>query len=234
MFPQAPFVIVHWNTFWPTPIPLTTEVALLGVAIVPEPLTKLQAPVAGATAAFAVSVALDEVEQAFWSAPALAAAWPLLLTTMDTSSKLTGFAQAPLLIVQRNTLTPIPRPVTALVGTLALSYQPLLWVVAAVMVAERVAAFSLSSPATKVMYTLAAPADKYKVQSFIDTVVYRGGDAAAGWLFALIGAGAGFASAAIPAAALPLALLWLWNSVKLGGLYETKSSEAKKETAAGT
>lgn len=116
-------------------------------------------------------------------------------------------------------------PVTALCGTLALTSEPLLWVVAAVMVAERVVAFSLSGPATKVMYTLAAPADKYKVQSFIDTVVYRGGDAAAGWLFALIGAGAGFASAAIPAAALPLVLLWLWNAVRLGGLYEVRSRE---------
>lgn len=114
-------------------------------------------------------------------------------------------------------------PVTALVGTLALTAEPLLWVVAAVMVAERVAAFSLSSPATKVMYTLAKPDEKYKVQSFIDTVVYRGGDAASGWVFTLISAGAGFASAAVPAVALPLVGLWLWNAVSLGRLYEAKS-----------
>jgi AAA family ATP:ADP antiporter len=117
-------------------------------------------------------------------------------------------------------------PVTALVGTLALVAQPLLWVVAAVMVAERVAAFSLANPAIKVMYTLAKPDEKYKVQSFIDTVVYRGGDAASGWVFALIGAGAGFASAAVPAMALPLVGVWLWNAVSLGGLYETKSKVA--------
>lgn len=124
-------------------------------------------------------------------------------------------------------------PVTALAGTVALSYHSLLWVVAAVMVAERVVAFSLSGPATKVMYTLAAPAEKYKVQSFVDTVVYRGGDAASGWLFALMGAGAGFASAAIPAVALPLTLLWLWNAVKLGGLYETKSGDGGRQQADG-
>lgn len=119
-------------------------------------------------------------------------------------------------------------PVTALVGTLALTVEPVLWVVAAVMVAERVVAFSLSSPATKVMYTLAAPADKYKVQSFVDTVVYRGGDAASGWMFSLIGAGAGFASAAVPAMALPLVALWLWNAVKLGGLYSAKSTDPEQ------
>ena len=125
-------------------------------------------------------------------------------------------------------------PVTALVGTLALTTQPLLWVVAAVMVAERVAAFSLANPAIKVMYTLAKPDEKYKVQSFIDTVVYRGGDAASGWIFALIGAGAGFASAAVPAMALPLVGLWLWNAVSLGGVYETKSKAAGGHQADGT
>ena len=122
-------------------------------------------------------------------------------------------------------------PVTALIGSLALTYQPLLWVVAAVMVAERVIAFSLSSPATKVMYTLAAPAEKYKVQSFVDTVVYRGGDAASGWMFSLIGAGAGFASAAVPAMALPLTALWLWNAFKLGALYEAKSKDGVQQAA---
>lgn len=124
-------------------------------------------------------------------------------------------------------------PVTALVGTLALTAEPLLWVVAAVMVAERVAAFSLSSPATKVMYTLAKPDEKYKVQSFIDTVVYRGGDAASGWVFTLISAGAGFASAAVPAVALPLVGLWLWNAVSLGRLYEAKSNDQAAKDRAG-
>lgn len=66
------------------------------------------------------------------------------------------------------------------------------------------------------------------MQSFIDTVVYRGGDAASGWVFALIGAGAGFASAAVPAMALPLVGVWLWNAVSLGGLYETKSKGGRR------
>ncbi len=116
-------------------------------------------------------------------------------------------------------------PITAMIGTLALSYQPLLWVVAAVMVAERVVAFSLSSPAIKVMYTLAEPDEKYKVQSFIDTVVYRGGDAAAGWLFAIAGGGLGFAAAAVPLVSLPLAVLWLWNARELGSAHRQRAGE---------
>jgi AAA family ATP:ADP antiporter len=32
------------------------------------------------------------------------------------------------------------------------------------------------------LYTVAAPEEKYKAKSFIDTVVYRGGDAIGGWV----------------------------------------------------
>ncbi len=120
-------------------------------------------------------------------------------------------------------------PVMATIGTLAITYQPLLWVVAAVMVGERVVAFSLSSPAIKVMYTLAEPDEKYKVQSFIDTVVYRGGDAAAGWVFALIGGSLGFAAAAVPLVALPLTALWFWNARELGSAYEVKAKAGERE-----
>ncbi|MEZ5899330.1 MAG: MFS transporter [Hyphomicrobiaceae bacterium] len=117
-------------------------------------------------------------------------------------------------------------PIVAAVSVLALSSHPILWVVAAAMVAERVCAFSLSSPAIKLMYTLATPAEKYKVQSFVDTVVYRGGDAVSGWAFSLLGAGAGFASAVVPAVALPLVGLWLWNARALASVYDTRSRES--------
>ena len=110
-------------------------------------------------------------------------------------------------------------PVVAALGTVALSLDPGLWMVAAVMVAERVTAFSLSSPAIKVMYTEARPDEKYKVQNFVDTVVYRGGDAVSGWLFSEIGGAAGFGSALIPAVALPLTLAWFWTALKMGGAH---------------
>ena len=114
-------------------------------------------------------------------------------------------------------------PVVATLGIFALGNHATLWVVAAVMVAERVVAFSLSSPAIKLMYTFAGPAEKYKVQSFIDTVVYRGGDAASGWAFALLGAGAGFAGAALPAIALGFTALWLWDARALAATYNERA-----------
>ena len=115
-------------------------------------------------------------------------------------------------------------PMTALMGTLALTSDPSLLVVAAVLAAERVAAFSLSSPAIKVMYTLTSADEKYKVQNFVDTVVYRGGDAASGWIFSAVSGGAGFAAAATPLIVIPLTLGWLWTARDLGRAHKKRAA----------
>ena len=107
-------------------------------------------------------------------------------------------------------------PAIAALGTFVLSFDAALWVVAAVMVAERVTSFALANPAIKVIYTLATPDEKYKVQNFIDTVVFRGGDATSGWLYAILGGGMGFAASATPAVAFPMLLVWLWVAQRLG------------------
>jgi AAA family ATP:ADP antiporter len=107
-------------------------------------------------------------------------------------------------------------PLTAALGALLLSFYTVLGVVAAVMVAERVVAFALANPAIKVIYTLATPGEKYKVQNFIDTVVFRGGDATSGWLYSSFGSGMGFAAGATTAIAVPIILLWLWVAERLG------------------
>ena len=116
-------------------------------------------------------------------------------------------------------------PVTATVGTLLLSFDAALWVVAAVMVAERIVAFSLANPAIKVIYTLASPDEKYKVQNFIDTVVFRGGDAASGWVYAGLGGGLGFAAGAMGAVAMPLVLMWIWIARRLGADHHQRAEE---------
>lgn len=115
-------------------------------------------------------------------------------------------------------------PITAAVGTLLLSFDAALWVVAAVMVAERIVAFSLANPAVKVIYTLASPDEKYKVQNFIDTVVFRGGDATSGWLYAGLGGGFGFATSAMGAVAMPLVLVWIWIARRLGAEHHQRAA----------
>jgi AAA family ATP:ADP antiporter len=104
-------------------------------------------------------------------------------------------------------------PCVAITGLLAMAVAPVLAVVAAIMVAIRVTAFASASPAVKVLYTSLAPEEKFKAQNFIDTAVYRGGDAAAGVLFghgAKAAAGsAGGSVASVALMVLPIAFVWL-------------------------
>ena len=74
-------------------------------------------------------------------------------------------------------------PAVTIAGLILYAAVPNLQVVAAIMVVERVTAFALSNPALKVLYIAVDVDERYKAQSFIDTVVYRGGDALSGAVF---------------------------------------------------
>lgn len=112
-------------------------------------------------------------------------------------------------------------PLMAAAGVTLLAFDQTLWAVAAVMVGERVIAFSLANPGIKVIYTLTAPDEKYKVQNFIDTAVYRGGDAASGWIYNFFSAG--FSSVGLCALATPLVAAWLWVASRLGADHRSRA-----------
>jgi AAA family ATP:ADP antiporter len=106
-------------------------------------------------------------------------------------------------------------PLAALGAFVALAIDPRPLVLGAAQVVRRSADYALSRPAREVLYTVVAREAKYKAKSVIETVVYRGGDAASGWLAAgIAAAGVGFAGITL-AAALP-ALAWALLSVWLG------------------
>jgi AAA family ATP:ADP antiporter len=68
--------------------------------------------------------------------------------------------------------------------------------------------YGLERPAREALYTVVPREEKYKAKSFIDTVVYRGGDALSAWAWTALSAlGPGLAGAAL--AATPLAVAWL-------------------------
>ncbi len=56
---------------------------------------------------------------------------------------------------------------------------PVLGVLVVCQVARRALDFALTKPAREVLFTIVRPEDKYKAKSFIDTFVYRSGDAMA-------------------------------------------------------
>jgi AAA family ATP:ADP antiporter len=79
-------------------------------------------------------------------------------------------------------------PLISVVGFLWLGATPTLAALIAFGVARRVGEFAVSKPAREALFTVVPREDRYKAKNFIDTVVYRGGDALAGWIFAGVSA----------------------------------------------
>lgn len=121
-------------------------------------------------------------------------------------------------------------PVWATLGLMALTISPTLPVVVGVLAIDRAILFAFSSPAIKVLYTVVRREQKYKAQSFIDTVVYRGGDAASGWMISGLSKGLGFSGPAISAITVPLGLVWLALSYTLGKQQADLAARHERET----
>ncbi|MBT3821791.1 MAG: MFS transporter, partial [Nitrospinaceae bacterium] len=68
-------------------------------------------------------------------------------------------------------------PLVVAAGFLALAVSPVLAVLIAFQSIRRASNFAISKPAREVLFTVVGREEKYKSKNFIDTVVYRGGDA---------------------------------------------------------
>jgi AAA family ATP:ADP antiporter len=79
-------------------------------------------------------------------------------------------------------------PLVSVAGFLWLGATPTLATLIAFGVTRRVGEFAISKPAREALFTVVPREERYKAKNFIDTVVYRGGDALAGWLFAGVSA----------------------------------------------
>jgi AAA family ATP:ADP antiporter len=107
-------------------------------------------------------------------------------------------------------------PGFAVIGFAVLALAPVLSVLIVVGGLRRAGEFALSKPAREILFTALTRADKYKAKNFIDTVVYRGGDAASGWLSNALREQLGLALSSVAAAAVPLAGAWVAVAVWLG------------------
>lgn len=129
-------------------------------------------------------------------------------------------------------ITAATLPAWCAVGLLALAISPTLFVIVSIMAVERAVAFAFASPAVKVLYTVVDPEEKYKAQNFIDTVVYRGGDAASGWVFNTLGKTLGLAGGVVALTAVPAAVAWLYLSFSLGRQLNTRTARLQGEANA--
>lgn len=111
------------------------------------------------------------------------------------------------------TLALIPLLLSA--GFLLLSMAPALVVIVFVQIIRRAGNYAVMRPAREMLYTVLGREEKYKAKNFIDTVVYRTGDAASAWVYTgLRGLGIGLAGIAM--IAVPVALVWALLAWRLG------------------
>jgi AAA family ATP:ADP antiporter len=130
----------------------------------------------------------------------------LLLQSLVAGRLMSGLGVGPLLALV---------PALTAAGFAALAAVPTVAMVAVFQGVRRAANYALARPAREVLFTVLDREDKYKAKSFIDTVVYRGGDAASGWAFAGLAA-VGLSLPLIAIAVVPVSAAWLVVGVWLG------------------
>jgi len=89
---------------------------------------------------------------------------------------------------------------------------------AAVQVAQRALNYGLLGPVKEMLFTVVDRETKYKSKNFIDTVVYRGSDVTASWLFKGLMM-AGLSISQVAWVYLPILAIWAIGSWHLGKAY---------------
>ncbi|HLQ24742.1 MAG TPA: MFS transporter [Acidiferrobacterales bacterium] len=110
-------------------------------------------------------------------------------------------------------------PALTILGFIVLGSLPVLAVLVVFQTIRRAGDFVFARPAREMLFTVVSREAKYKSKNFIDTVVYRSGDAASGWLFAALGA-IGLGLSGIALIAIPISAAWLATGLILGKKYD--------------
>ncbi|MES9989391.1 MAG: MFS transporter [Candidatus Thiodiazotropha endolucinida] len=122
-------------------------------------------------------------------------------------------------------------PLLLAFGFLLLGFYPTLPVLIAVQVMRRAGNYAIMRPTREMLYVVLSREEKYKAKNFIDTVVYRGGDAVSSWLYAGLKS-VGFTLSSIAWIAVPISLFWAWIAYRLGRR-QTIMANGQHTTSAG-
>ena len=95
---------------------------------------------------------------------------------------------------------------------------------AAVQVAQRSLNYGMLGPIKEMLFTVVDRQAKYKSKNFIDTVVYRGSDVTASWLFKLI-TGAGVSLTQMAWMLLPVMAVWGVGAWTLGRAFQAREDQ---------
>jgi len=133
------------------------------------------------------------------------------VTSLITQTLLTGR------VIRRIGLGPTLAmlPCLCMIGLLGLAAAPAFASLVGFQILRRAGDYALARPAREVLYTAVDRSRRYRAKNLIDTVVYRGGDALTGWVFAGLEA-LGLTLGAVALVVAPLTGLWAVLGVWLG------------------
>ena len=106
-------------------------------------------------------------------------------------------------------------PLLLALGFMALAVAPVLAVLAVVQIIRRAGNYAIMRPSREMLYVVLGQEEKYKAKNFIDTTVYRGGDAISAWIYTGLRS-LGLGLSGIAWIAVPLAGLWALLAYRLG------------------
>jgi AAA family ATP:ADP antiporter len=120
-------------------------------------------------------------------------------------------------------------PVLVCGGLLILAFAPVLTVLLALQVFRRGGNYGLTRPAREMLYTKVTREERFKAKPVIDIVVYRGGDAVSGTLFAFLTDGVGLGIAAVAVVGSVIAAAWAGAGVWLGKQFDMTTESGGSE-----
>lgn len=117
-------------------------------------------------------------------------------------------------------------PLLLIAGFLVLSFSPVLSVIIVLQVLRRAGNYAIMRPCREMLFVVLGREEKYKAKSFIDTAVYRGGDALSAWVYDGMRS-LGLSLAHIALIAAPLAAIWALVAYNLGRKRESIATHAQ-------
>jgi len=114
-------------------------------------------------------------------------------------------------------------------GLLILAFAPMLTVLLALQVFRRGGNYGLTRPAREILYTKVTQEERFKAKPVIDIVVYRGGDAVSGTLFAFLTDGIGLGLAAVAIVGSAIAAAWGGVGIWLGRRFDMFSKKGAED-----
>ncbi len=123
-------------------------------------------------------------------------------------------------------------PVFIVAGLIILAFAPILTVVLLLQVARRAGNYAITRPAREMLFTAVDRETRFKAKPVIDIVVYRGGDAVSGMVFAGLTDGIGLGLAAMAGVGAGIAAVWAAVGAYLGRMFTRQESSSARDQAA--